>query len=258
MQPNIDYITPIEKHDSYWIKRDDMFCIAGMYGGKVRTCWNLAQGATGLVTAGSRQSPQANIVAHIANYLNIPSRIHTPTGELSAELKAAQKVGAQIIQHKAGYNNVIISRAKKDALETGYREIPFGMECQEAIIQTSKQVHNLPKEIKRIIIPVGSGMSLAGLLTGLSSISESNIPVIGIQVGADPIKRLNKYAPFGWQLQCKIIKSNLDYHKEANIYNINNLILDPIYEAKCIPFLEPNDLFWVVGIRQTIVAKQMF
>jgi len=26
--------------------------------------------------------------------------------------------------------------------------------------------------------------------------------------------------------------------------------LDPIFEAKCLPFLQPGDLFWVVGIRQ--------
>ena len=252
---NLFDITPVEQYEDYFVKRDDLFCIAGVRGGKARTCWELSQGANGLVTSGSRQSPQANIVAHIANKLNIPCHVHTPLGKLSPELISAQAVGAEIIQHKAGYNNVIIARAREDALKLGWREIPFGMECSEAIHQTEKQVINIPSNINRIIIPVGSGMSLAGLLNELIIYNLEHIHVLGIQVGADPIKRLNKYAPIGWQTQCQIIKSDLDYHtksEECYIDKNKSVLLDPIYEAKCLPFIQLNDLLWIVGIRQTI------
>ena len=30
---------------------------------------------------------------------------------------------------------------------------------------------------------------------------------------------------------------------------LGGLALDPYYEAKCVPYLRPGDLFWVVGRR---------
>ena len=27
------------------------------------------------------------------------------------------------------------------------------------------------------------------------------------------------------------------------------LVLDPVYEAKCLPYLEPGDVLWTVGVR---------
>lgn len=264
-----DALTPVQQRGDYWIKRDDQFSIAGVPGGKVRTCWALSQGAVGLVTAGSRSSPQVNIVSHIAKHLDIPCRVHTPTGELSPEVLAARDAGAEVIQHKAGYNSVIISRAREDAAARGWTEIPFGMDCWEAVKQTRKQVRNLPRECKRIVIPVGSAMSLSGLLHGLLDIGW-DVPVVGVAVGANPTKRLNKYAPRepegmeayqpdadpalrdrSWRDMVTIVRSKLDYHQPAKATFWNGIHLDPIYEAKSIPFLEPGDLFWIIGIRQT-------
>lgn len=258
-------LTPVEKRGDVWVKRDDKFVIEGVPGGKVRTCWHLAQGAKGLVTAGSRMSPQVNIVAHIAKHLGIPCRVHTPQGELSPEVKAAQAAGAEVIQHKAGYNNVIISRAKKDAEDKGWTEIPFGMDCWEAIEQTRRQVKNIPPEVKRIVMPVGSAMSLSGVLHGLLDYG-LDIPVLGVFVGANPLKTLKKYAPItdpffeGPQVRSKewgdmmtLEKSPYDYHSWYKEPIWRGIALDPIYEAKAIPWIESGDLFWVIGCRQTFV-----
>ena len=250
-----DDLTPIEKHGGFLVKRDDLFSVGGVNGGKVRTCWNLAQNAKGLVTAGSRESPQVNIVAHIAKELGIPCRVHTPEGTLSEEVHAAKSIGAEVIQHKAGYNSVIIKRAKDDSLKTGFKEIPFGMECEEAIKATKYQVKNIPFETKRIVIPVGSGMSLSGLLHGLKEQGLS-IPVLGVKVGADPVKRLNKYAPKNWQDMVVLVDSGIDYHQHAPKSKLGDLTLDPVYEAKCLQFLEEGDLLWVVGIRKTSIPIQ--
>jgi 1-aminocyclopropane-1-carboxylate deaminase/D-cysteine desulfhydrase-like pyridoxal-dependent ACC family enzyme/DNA modification methylase len=244
-------LTPVEQRGEYYFKRDDLYCIHGVRGGKVRTCATLAAGSTGLVTASSRQSPQANIVAHIAKALDIPVRIHTPEGELGEELHAAQAAGAEIIQHKAGYNSVIISRAKKDAESTGYKYIPFGMECEEAVVATATQTANIPADIKRIVIPVGSGMSLAGVIKGLQNDGRNDVKILGISVGADPIKRLDKYAK-DWRKFAVIKKSEMNYHKHAPIAQLEGVKLDPVYEAKCLPFLETGDMLWIVGIRQTL------
>jgi 1-aminocyclopropane-1-carboxylate deaminase/D-cysteine desulfhydrase-like pyridoxal-dependent ACC family enzyme len=248
---NINEISPIEEHGGYMVKRDDSFSINGGRGGKVRTCWILAQGSKGLVTAGSRSSPQVNIVAQIAKVMGIPCRAHTPMGELSSEVIMAKEAGADIIQHPYGYNNVIIKRARDDAEEKGYTNIPFGMQHIEAVNQTEKQVENIPNNVKRIVVPVGSGMSLSGILHGLLKF-DKKIPVLGIMVGADPIKRLDEYAPDNWRDMVKLERSELKYAKEATITKLGNLQLDPIYEAKCLPYLEKDDLFWIVGIRGSL------
>jgi 1-aminocyclopropane-1-carboxylate deaminase/D-cysteine desulfhydrase-like pyridoxal-dependent ACC family enzyme len=243
-------LTPIEKHGGFLVKRDDLFEVAGVCGGKARTCWYLAQGAEGLVTAGSRQSPQVNIVAHIAKELGIPCRVHTPTGALSPELESAVGAGAELVQHRPGYNSVIIKRARDDAAIRGWAEIPFGMQCWEAVYQTARQYRNIPADIKRIVITVGSGMSLAGILNGMLEFGD-RVPVLGIQVGADPTKRLRTFGPVPRMVQLK--KPDIDYHVAADKTKLGGLQLDPIYEAKCLPYLEPGDLFWVVGIRKTAV-----
>ncbi len=254
MQNQEQELTPVEQIGNIYVKRDDLFQIAGVCGGKARTCWYLAQGAKGLVTAGSRMSPQVNIVAHIANYLKIPCRVHVPSGEITPELGEAKYFGAEIVQHNAGYNNVIIARAREDAKVTGWTNIPFGMECQEAIEQTKKQVMNLPKDIQRIVVPVGSGMSLAGILHGLRENNQS-FAVVGVRIGADPIKRLDKYAPLFWWETATMINCGVDYHKPVFGELVGNgkcIRLDPIYEAKCLPFVKPGDLLWILGVRATV------
>lgn len=246
-------VTPIERHGDVYLKRDDLWCIAGVPGGKVRTCWALAQGAGGLVTAGSRASPQVNIVAHVAQRLGIPCRAHTPSGDLSAEVQAAELAGAEIVQHDAGRNTVIVARAREDAEERGWTEIPFGMECEEAINQTRRQVQELPADVGRIVVPVGSGMSLAGVLWGMVD-QEIDRPVIGVVVGADPVKRLDKYGPPDWRDRVELVPAGADYHDDVDA-TIGGVRLDPHYEAKCAEFLEPGDLLWIVGVRQTELKR---
>lgn len=234
-------------------KRDDLFEIAGVKGGKVRTCYELAKNSkVGLTTAGSRSSPQVNIVANVAKYLGLPCVAHLPEGKLNKEIELAQATGCQIFQHKAGYNSVIVARSRQFALNTGFTDIPFGMECQEAVKQTSMQVENIPEYINRIVIPVGAGMSCAGVLHGLADCERRDIQVLGIVVGADPTKRLFSYAPLGFQEQLKLVPAGVDYSK----YVVPDLelpfTLDPVYEAKCVKFMKPGDLLWCVGIRQSI------
>lgn len=245
--------TAIERRGNVWLKRDDQFTIADVAGGKVRTCWHIATAGdvVGLVTAGSRASPQVNIVAHIARALGVPCRVHVPSGDLAPELLDAVACGAEIVPHRPGYNSVIVARARDDATQRGWTEIPFGMECDEAVRQTAGQVVDIPAGVKRIVVPVGSGMSLAGVLTGLRDPRAIPIPVLGVVVGADPVKRLDRYAPLAWRDMVKLVKSDLDYHTPAPVTTLEGVALDAIYEAKCLPFLEPDDLLWLVGIRRT-------
>lgn len=254
MNPILKDLTPVQRYGEYWFKRDDLFNVAGVYGGKARTCFSLAQNAKiGLTTAGSRSSPQVNIVANIAKHLGLTCVAHTPTGTLNEELLMAQSAGAQIIQHKAGYNSVIVARSREYAKETGFTDIPFGMECLTAVLMTGIQVHNvIDLPIKRIVVPVGSGMSFCGILHGLFK-TGANIPVLGVVVGADPSKRIERHKPL-FYTNYTLVNAGVPYSQyEHGVIPGTECkeILDPVYEAKCIPFLKPGDLLWCVGIRQS-------
>jgi 1-aminocyclopropane-1-carboxylate deaminase/D-cysteine desulfhydrase-like pyridoxal-dependent ACC family enzyme len=247
--------TPLQQVGNFLVKRDDLFEIAGVCGGKARTCWAMGQGAPGLVTAVHRSSPRGNVVAHVAKALGVPCRVHVPAGELGPELQAAQAAGAVVIQHSPGHSSVINARARDDARERGWRLIPFGMECTEAVEQTAAQarstvaqMYNQRVRALRVVVPVGSGMSLVGILHGLAQ-ADFTVPVVGVVVGASPLKRLDTWAPKHWPNLCRLVQAGIDFHKPAPVVRLGNIELDPFFEAKCLSFLQPDDLFWVVGTR---------
>lgn len=250
-------LTPIECHGGHRVKRDDLFSIAGQSGGKARACWTLAsmRKTVGLITAGARQSPQIEIVAGISKNLGIRCRAHTSTGQYTPELEYAASLGAEIIQHRPGYNSVIIARAVGDAADNpDWTYIPFGMECLAARDATAAQCANIPRDTHRIVVPVGSGMSMAGIITGLDAMGNTQTQVVGIVVGAAPFARITRYIPLFSKREWSLIPSPIPYHKPAPVTRLGDLELDPIYEAKCLPYLQEGDLLWVVGKRRTIKA----
>lgn len=248
-----DELTPIERYGDVWLKRDDLYRAAGAPGGKARTCWHLAQEAKGLVAASHRLSPQMHMVARVAAALKIPCRIHTAEGE-SDQIEDAKFWGAKFVRHTPGYNNVLIHRAKLDAFERGWREIPFGMESQQAVNLTAAQVRKLPKDIKRVVVCVGMGISLSGVVKGLDQ-QKFPVPILAVEVGTkNPSRFIEKWAPKGWKDRVTLVRSPHEYHDLIHA-KIGGVLLDPVYEAKCVEYMQPGDLLWVIGIRASLANK---
>jgi 1-aminocyclopropane-1-carboxylate deaminase/D-cysteine desulfhydrase-like pyridoxal-dependent ACC family enzyme len=250
-------LTPIEKYNDLYFKRDDLFKYNNVCGGKTRSALVLCENEkVGFVTAGSRESPQIQIISEIAKNMKLPFIAHCPGGMLTNELLYAKENGAEIVQHKMGFNNNIIKKAKDDAIRTGYKYIPFGMECLQAIQQNEFQVQNIPLNIKRIFITVGSGMSLLGVYEGIKKYN-LNCKIIGLVVGADPSKRINKWIRnelwdfSDYHKRIELVNLDIDYHTKIKDNVFCDIILDEVYEAKCISYLKENmkkdDLFWIIG-----------
>lgn len=252
-------MTQVEEINGYYFKRDDKFEIHGVRGGKARSAYQLIQqginqGYTDFVTAGSRMSPQCEIVSTICDKLGINCHLFMPSGkETSVLTNISKNKNSTIHKCKVGYNSVICSHAELFARENNFFYIPFGMECLENIDITKHQVKNIPDCVKRIIIPCGSGMSMISVIKGLEYYNMTDKHVIGVQVGKDPTHNLNKFLGFKSNLfgtaNYDIVKSNLDYHKVPLQTEFCGIDLDPVYEAKCIPFIEKGDLLWIVGKR---------
>jgi DNA modification methylase len=255
---NMPDVTDVEFMQSrnIWLKREDLYSFASVRGAKVRTCMHFIRQAkemgVGVVTAGSRMSPQVNFVAQIAYTMGVKCSVHVPSGPLTPELIAARSAGAKITQHDYGYNSVIIARAREDAAQRGWVEIPYGMESQEAVDYTKPQVVNIPDDAKRLVNACGSGMTLAGILWGLKETGR-NIPVIAICVGNVPAERLDRWAPPDWRDMVELIDEESDYHVPAVRTDLDGVLLDAYYEAKCIPYLREGDLLWVSAIRPSAV-----
>jgi 1-aminocyclopropane-1-carboxylate deaminase/D-cysteine desulfhydrase-like pyridoxal-dependent ACC family enzyme len=278
-------VTPLQQVGDFLLKRDDLFEVAGVRGGKARSCWAIAQGATGLVTASQRTSPQGKIVAHIARALGVGCRVYAPDAvKLGSELEAAKAAGADIRQYPAGRQRYLDKLAREDANTSGWRLIKLGMESEQAVqgmaaqaLATVAQMNNQRITARRVVVTVGSGVSLAGILQGFAQ-ADFTAPVIGVMVrsgrdkrpgkrlqkrldkGAPPDlrgrcelvsselkKRLDKWAPPDWRGRCELVPSELESDESAT--QLGNVQLHPIFEAKCIPFLKPGDLLWVIGSR---------
>lgn len=245
--------TPIESVDEFFFKRDDHFEFGGANGGKVRAMLAMCKGAKGIVTCGDRESTQIPRAAMVAKALGIPCRLHTAVGLPSDGMIEATAYGAEVVQWDPGYLNVCKKRAKDDAEAQGYKYVPWGLEDPVAVSITSQQtigMMRLPVEFKRLVVPVGSGMTLAGILHGIAE-RKFEVPVLGVMLGAEVEKRLDQYAPKGWRKMVKLVKAKQPYHSEAPAADqlFHGVPLDPVYEAKCVPFMEPGDLLWIVGRR---------
>lgn len=257
MEPQ-DYtpaLTPVQRRGDVWLKRDDLYCLGGVRGGKVRACWSLCSGhqnLRGVTTASHRPSPQSGIVAAVAKRLGVPCRVHTPYGPHTDQMQFAESCGAEITQHDCGYNNVIIKRARDDAAVRGWLHVPFGMECVQAVESVADQVRNLPAGMKRLVVPTGSAISLSGILRGLRD-WKIDVPVLAVLSGADSRERLDRWAPANWRKTVTLQPASHKYHEHVTA-SVGGVVLDPVYEAKCVEFLRPDDCLWVVGIRRGIAS----
>jgi hypothetical protein len=248
-------LTPVERRGSYQLKRDDLFAFGEATGCKARTLASLLLGARGVVGYGSRASTMVSRVAQAARFAGLPSRIHTATGPETSEMADAVSCGAHLVRHTPGYLTVLAARARKDAADRGWVCVPFGLECQAALDHTAAQTANLPRQIPRLVIAVGSGVALLGVLQGLRASGRlGEFPILGVQIHADPRRRLDHWYPY-WSEHVSLSRTDLPFHSEAEPSTLEGVQLDPIYEAKCLPFLRAGDLFWVVACRRSALRE---
>jgi 1-aminocyclopropane-1-carboxylate deaminase/D-cysteine desulfhydrase-like pyridoxal-dependent ACC family enzyme len=241
--------TPVERHGDIWIKRDDLAC-KGL-GAKARAIAKLLtqHKPTQMVTCGSRHSVQVVVAAKLCKQSGVALTIHTSAGEETDEMKQAQRLGAKIILHRPGYMSVVRKRAQDAALKSKALLLPFGMLYQDAIdliIKESAALSQFP--FKRIVVCGGAGVTAAGILLGTKK-----IPVIVVEVGGSTEKTISKFAQKEMN-RVTIIPPTTGYSTPAVQCNYNGVLLDPFYEAKCLPYLRKDDLFWLTAHRNALYA----
>ncbi len=150
---------------------------------------------------------------------------------------------------------MIRARYRADAAArdlSGWACVPFGMEHPAYLHQVTEQAAQLPRTARRIVVPVGSGITLAAILRGLR-LAENPTAVLGVRIGGDPSRALDRYAP-DWPARAALVASDAAYADSAP-GQLGDLVLDPHYEAKVLPYLRSGDLLWTVGLRASALPQ---
>lgn len=247
MTPLVEFVPT----SGVWVRREEMNRIGLANGTKARAILAIADGGRGIVTSGGRVSTQGLMAAAVAKHLAVPLEFHTATGDSTDVLDAIRKMGGVIIQHRPGYTSVISARAVAAAAapeKAGWRLVPGGMQHPRMVATVAAAVDpgGLPPA-KRLVIACGSGLTLSGVLRALPGA----MPVLGVCVGADPRKHLDKYAPANWRNRVTLVDAAAGFHTHAP-EEYHGIPVDPIYSGKCIPFLQEGDLLWNSGARQLV------
>ena len=207
--------TKVEKLGDYYFKREDSFFpFSGslVNGGKLRQGISLVQSNidyirnecnSTLITATSVHSPQGLIIAKIAEHYKLYCTIcigglknYNQVYNHSLMVQCLN-IGADVrLVSGTGMHNVLSARCKDIKKKEGGFIVEFGINVQDnskSVIDTiARQCINIPKQVKHIIVPSGSGLTLAGVLIGVRKNLSKYITIQGIGVGPDRSKVVNK------------------------------------------------------------------
>ena len=263
-------LTPVEEYDGILYKRDDLYAPYENFitGGKIRQCRDLVRTNldyirdecdSTIATASSIQSPQAPIVSKVAEEFGLKSIIGfgNSTIEKATRHKAmswCQDLGSELIvlSKSQGFNNVLYYNLNKLNESRKFFPILFGYAAQkyrESIItRIAEQVQNVECDV--LYVPVGSGVTLTGILEGVLKYSKK-FRVVALQpFGHDRRKSIhaNLESP-SWEYSYDWKEGNYGYGKllKKNV----GFELDMIYESKAFDMIEfnkeENSCFWVIG-----------
>lgn len=202
----------------------------------------------GIVTCGSRFSIQVLMFAKTCEFLGVPCVVCIPNGKETDMIKELKTTNAQIEYIRPGYNTVLNARAREKAEQLGYGYVPLGMledVAYNIVGELLKQNADKIERVSRIVIPVGSGTTLIGVANGLK-MAGLNIPILGVMVGMDATDNIfKKGCTFTENSDILLVSSELSYDTQVESNIIPNL--NKTYEAKCLPYIQENDLLWIVS-----------
>ena len=267
-----DDLTPIEIHNNIYFKRDDLYQIMSVNGGKLRQCYYLIKSIKdqydGVIGCCSIYSPQAPITATISKYFGLKCIIcYGATNQERLNSlpmpKLAKENNAELrIISKSGIHKILYNKAKKIAekenlfvVDYGFNIIDYPNIMYNAV---SNQVENIPNELDNLVITCGSGITTIGVMLGIKKFNKK-------------VKKmyLVATAPSRKNLIDKVMAENdihIDYeiidlfHQKGFKYekglrqSCDGIVFHPNYEAKTYDWLIHNldyknekTLMWIVG-----------
>lgn len=246
-------MTPSNGKGTWWCKREDLAAWTGLQypsGSKVRQYARMAQmekiGLPMLVGC-SAESAMQIYVAAAAKQAGVPAIIYTAKrAKRTASTEYAIRMGAEVVEIPHGYLNVVRSAAHKRGEELGAY---VGWHKENAIYDSEQQCANLPKGIKRIIVPTGSGLTAAGILAAAPLNVRVVIVAVSQMATRNEITQMAKALRPGKLPPVTFIKADSPYDKPVVAQLPDGTPLDPFYGAKALRYVRAGDLLWPPGLR---------
>lgn len=267
-------ITPIDSFNGKFVKREDLAHWTSLdypSGSKVRQYMNMAAPISRITVAldddliqppclvgCSANSAMQIYVAAAAKQLDTKGIIYVPKRKIKSDATLyAERLGAEINEVKPGYLSVIRKAARQRAIDLKHY---VAWDRKAAIQDTIDQCTNLPDRVRRIIVPTGSGLTVAGVIIGMNRLLERTRkfdPYLKvIAVGTSPmsdaarILKLVKYFEPDCNLGLsRFITSATPYDTPVVESLPDGTPLDPFYAAKAWKYMQPGDLLWAPGLR---------
>jgi 1-aminocyclopropane-1-carboxylate deaminase/D-cysteine desulfhydrase-like pyridoxal-dependent ACC family enzyme len=269
----VDELTPCELLAGTWFKRDDLFrpyVDVPISGGKVRQAIRLlAPRAQQIAASGGRvytatgvHSPQGLIIARVCAEYGLSCRLFIGATRAAHAwrahrmLRTATHVGA-VLDDSCGvaYETALAHTIDQYRARAPGFVVRFGINLDDdraAIVDsTARQAQNVPDCVRTIVVPVGAGITAAGILLGVREHCPNVERVVLVQIaGMDRRKLISSIAPGEWYDWRTVTRWPYSRQLRARV---DGVTLDPIYEAKawrwCVDEqLTGRDvLFWLVG-----------
>ena len=269
-------LTPVEKVEEVFFKRDDYYKPFGEYhvnGGKVRQALIMfekyiekiqSKHNNGVITAGSVHSPQSANIAKVAEFHQV--KCITCVGGTKPEnldkhhmMKLTKHYGCEVkIVAGHGMSNVIHARMRKLAEDNGYMVIEQGELLQknplDMFYATADQVENIPDELDNLVVSTGVGVQLMGILLGLKKFNKKVKHIHSICVGPTREKHMNRYenellkasGDLVWERPESLNLNEFAMHAhkapygKGHDYMVNGNYIDDIYEGKAYQWMLEN------------------
>lgn len=248
----------------YFVKREDLStnpplpALAKLRGVYKRMLKLKEQGVKKIAVFDTRISKSGLGCAGLANeigdievtnfYPHLISQIGVPENQ-----QKVLDIGHKIQGMKGGRTAVLYSQMKKIAEKEGMYAMPLGLVVVESVQGVIEECDNLPFIPETIVMPVGSGMMLAGVTIALSGKVKK---IIGISAGMSPSrqrKRISDLLGVDLPINVEIIKSEKSYYEPEEIET--PFPSSPWYDKKAYKWMLENFdkldgrvLFWNVGV----------
>lgn len=250
---DLNTLQPTQYYGKYAFHRDDLFIVNDASGSKVRVAIALCEeaiktGKTELVLSTSSSSHMPWIYSKVAQLYNLKIISFTPIlKDPKPEIKAAMtQPNIEFKWAEMAWPIICKSRADKYCAENDKAlRVPVDGNCEYAHKFGRIQAELFDKEIgfnkfKRLLLPVGSGANAYGILQYLQQ-TNNTIPAIILQTG----KETKEFITSSGYEHLEYIITQPSYGKRVKVNK--PLLLDEVYEAKCFKYMQPGDLFWVIG-----------
>lgn len=200
----LDKLTPVEQGGSGLLyKREDFFAplgYGGVNGSKLRQLiylMSVMNDGSGVVTGCSVLSPQSSMTAVVGRHFGIPVTVILGATRYGSavrheNVKIAVRAGAKLEFVKVAYNPALQRAVSSRARDHREYTVPYGITTPadtspQGVAQfhlvAAPQVVSIPSGVRTLVLPFGSGNSVAGVLTGLAKYGPgavSRVVLVGI------------------------------------------------------------------------------